>query len=88
MKCEPGYQPDSPLCAICSQGYFKQLRQCQKCEEPRVGLLVAVLLGTTALVLASVLLLYRFRKYLTRSFFALFKILVAFLTIVLTIDTQ
>ena len=88
MLCREGYKPNSPLCAICSEGYYKQLRRCVKCEEPKIGLLVAAVLGVAVAVAAGAFLLYRLRKYLTRSLLALFKILVAFLTIVMTIDTQ
>ena len=88
MSCREGYKADSALCAICSEGYYKQLRRCVKCEDPQIGSLVAAVLGVAVAVAAGAFLLYRLRKYLTRSLLALFKILVAFLTIVMTIDTQ
>ena len=88
MSCQEGYQADSALCAICSEGYYKQLRRCVKCEEPQIALLVGTVVGVAVAVTAGAFLLFKMKQYLTRSLLALFKILIAFLTIVMTIDTQ
>jgi hypothetical protein len=43
MKCKIGFEPDSPLCAICSPGYRLVGGDCKECEEPRWGLLMLLL---------------------------------------------
>jgi hypothetical protein len=32
MECKVGYQPLSPLCAVCSDGYVLKRRQCVECK--------------------------------------------------------
>ena len=89
MACKEGYQKDAPLCALCEPGWFKKLSTCQKCEDP---LWVEIVLAGFALFVGILLLLrssYKHRKVLSSSgAFTYFKILVAFVTVSSTIDTQ
>jgi hypothetical protein len=34
MQCKDGYR--GPLCAVCAKGYFRQLRDCVPCKEPKI----------------------------------------------------
>ena len=70
MKCEAGYKPDSPLCAVCDEGYYRQIFDCFECKEVRwaefSGFLVAVLaLGVCRTCSTGVIL--RWSKYESRT---------------------
>jgi hypothetical protein len=44
MECGVGYDPHSPLCAVCTDSYLLQIRKCAKCDEPNVtGIVIFVL---------------------------------------------
>ena len=89
MKCKEGFVEDAPLCAICKPGYIKQLRKCDACEEPRFDLMAvsAVFLG-----LGVIIILYIAKKYgpflRHSSAVAHAKILVSFIMVAATVDTQ
>ena len=87
MSCQEGYERDSPLCAICSEGYFPQLRSCVPCKSPQIWQLVLVVLVLTLVV---VLLMHTYRKWSDRvnGLFPYMKVLISFVTIVSTLDTQ
>ena len=59
-----------------------------KCEEPRIAALVVVFFAVMTAVVVCVFLLHRYRKYFTQTVLTHLKILVGFLTLVMTINTQ
>jgi hypothetical protein len=87
MACKTGYT--GPICAVCEDGYFKSVRDCVPCEEPRFGALFCFILAFIVFACVCLLILRKYRRYLKRvSAFSHLKILVSFLTIVLTMETQ
>ena len=87
MECKEGYKPDSPLCALCDDGYFASLRECIECKEPQYALLVVFVVVMALVVMGVVCVFYRFSHYLSPTLMTHFKILVGFVTILATIDT-
>ena len=87
MSCQKGYEANSTLCAVCSEGYFSQLRSCAPCKSPRVWQLVVVVL---VLILVVGLLGHTYRKWADRldALLPYVKVLVSFITIVSTLETQ
>ena len=87
MSCQEGYEADFPLCAVCSAGYFPQLRSCVPCKSPRVWQLVLVVV---VLVMVVGLLMHTYRKWEEKldGLFPYMKVLVSFITIVSTLETQ
>ena len=87
MECKTGYH--GPLCAVCDEGWFPQTRECVECQEPRLAYFAFVFLGVVAAGVAAILML---RKHLSllryASAFAIVKIFIAFVTVVLTVNTQ
>eukprot|EP00935_MAST-01C_sp_MAST-1C-sp1_P002767 g2767.t1 len=88
MRCKDGYE--GPLCAICSEGYFPQLRKCTDCGGSGPSLASVAFFGVSLLcVLSLVVTVYRHRRFLASTgVFAHVKILVSFATIMLTVDRQ
>jgi hypothetical protein len=62
MECKPGFT--GPLCALCSDGYFKSIRDCARCENARIGELVGSVLGMGALIMLVVFFARKYRRYL------------------------
>ena len=87
MACKVGYDPDSPLCAVCSSGYFLQLRSCERCDEPRVGALVGAVAAAAVAAAAAAYASRRYGHYF-RGLLVHVKILASFFAVVATIDTQ
>eukprot|EP00935_MAST-01C_sp_MAST-1C-sp1_P001343 g1343.t1 len=88
MRCKDGYE--GPLCATCSEGYFPQLRKCTDCGGAGPSLASVAFFGVSLLcVLGLVVAVYRHRRFLASTgVFAHVKILVSFVTIMLTVDRQ
>jgi hypothetical protein len=87
MQCKKGYE--GMLCAVCSSGYSKKLRECKECNSR--DLLGASLLLMGLLLAAMLLLAVAWRHHhLLESLnvFAYIKILVSFVTVASTLDTQ
>jgi hypothetical protein len=89
MKCKPGFAPAAPLCAVCAEGYWKQLRDCFPCEKPKMGWMAGMLVAG----LVAVFIVYRFlRKYhrflLHSNIIPHAKILISFVMVAGTVDTQ
>eukprot|EP00935_MAST-01C_sp_MAST-1C-sp1_P001179 g1179.t1 len=88
MECKDGYH--GPLCAVCNEGSFLQLRACKVCEGSGPSS------ASTALFIVSLLIIIglaatvvRHRRFLASTgVFAHVKILVTFTTIMLTVDRQ
>ena len=51
-SCEAGYE--GPLCAVCSDGYYKKLKKCKLC--PTKGWMIGQLVIIVALVMLLVIL--------------------------------
>ena len=69
------------MCALCSNGYFKSLRDCNRCEHPRVGAVIGVIV---AVLMIAVVVRVNLRRY-SRSLglsntFAHLKVVVSFVT--------
>jgi hypothetical protein len=91
MACKVGYAPHSPLRAVCDKGYFQKLRACSKCGgDSRLSpAAIAMFVGTLIVAMYFVCFLYRHRRFLASTdSFAHVKILVAFATVVITVDSQ
>ena len=59
--CQPNYE--GPMCAVCSEGYFSNGAECDRCEEPNLTSftpLIAALCTFVVLLLASVCVVRRF----------------------------
>jgi hypothetical protein len=87
MRCKPGFE--GPLCALCADGFFQHMRQCNPCAATRYYLLALFIVGV--LVLFAIVLrgAYRIRHYLYRmNFFSHFKIIVSFVTLISTMEHQ
>jgi hypothetical protein len=65
MECKLGY--GGPLCALCSDGYFKSVRDCALCERVRIGELAALLFGALALIALLMFLARKYHRYLDRA---------------------
>ena len=67
MECKEGF--GGPLCAVCHEGYFKSIRDCKRCESPRVGTLavVAFVLGLIVLVTLLLFLSWRYPHYIDNA---------------------
>ena len=90
MACKVGFKPDSPICAVCDEGYFPQLRTCKECggSGPSVAI-IALFVVALLVVLGLVAMVVRHRRFLASTgAFAHAKILVSFATIMLTVDSQ
>ena len=88
MACKAGYRNDSALCAVCDEGYFLQLRKCRECREPQwptLGTIAAVIVVAAA---AAAWFYAKYGSYLSPTLLTHFKIMVASVTILSTMDTQ
>jgi hypothetical protein len=65
MECKPGYS--GTLCALCSKGYFKSVRDCARCERVRIRELVACVLGVLMLIALLLLLAQKYNRYIDRG---------------------
>jgi hypothetical protein len=83
-----GYRKLSPLCAICDDGYFEQLRRCVECKQPHIATFVLFVLGLILVVFLVVYLFHRFGDLLTTEVSANLKITISWITIMSTINTQ
>ena len=88
MKCKEGYNSSSPLCAVCDEGYFAQLRSCVKCKDPHIGALALFVLGMLLVVALVMYFFHRHSHLVTDEVVTNLKITVSFLTIVSTINNQ
>eukprot|EP00935_MAST-01C_sp_MAST-1C-sp1_P000111 g111.t1 len=88
MVCKDGYE--GPLCAVCSKGYFPQLRKCTDCGGSGPSLAAVALFSVSLLFVCGLaVMVYRHRRFLTSTgIFAHVKILVSFATVLLTVDRQ
>ena len=86
MECKPGYE--GPLCAVCSEEYYEQLRGCVECKDPHTAGLAVFILGLVLFISIIVYLLRRYGHFITNEVAANFKITVSFVTTVSTISTQ
>ena len=88
MECKEGYDPASPLCAVCSPGYFTRLRTCVACQGFLVAEFALLVVGL-AVVVAVVVYICQFHAHvITGEVLANLKIMVSFFTIALTMDSQ
>jgi hypothetical protein len=62
MECEPGYT--GPLCALCSDGYFRAVRDCNLCESMKIGNLIGVVLVLLVLIATVMYFSRKYRRYL------------------------
>jgi hypothetical protein len=88
MECKEGYH--GPLCAVCDEGWFLQLRSCNDCGGSGAGAATIVLfVAAVFVVIGLAVTVARHRRFLASTgIFAHVKILVAFVTIMLTVDRQ
>jgi hypothetical protein len=87
MKCKKGFV--GPLCALCAPEYFKALRGCKHCEKPRGSAIAWLIAGAVTLAAVAKLALQWYRHLLSRAnTFAHLKIVVSFITVVVTLDSQ
>jgi hypothetical protein len=86
MQCKPGFY--GPLCAICEDKHYEQLGNCVECSNPRfVAIFLFLLSGLVGLVLLRFLYKYR-HVVIAMQVGANLKILVSFITVVSTVNTQ
>ena len=86
--CSQGYEPSSPLCAVCADGYHAQLRKCVQCEEPHVAALVLFVVGLVVAAVVAVRVVRRHAHVLTGEVVANVKVLVSFVTLVSTVGSH
>jgi hypothetical protein len=109
MECKQGYR--GPLCAVCNDGYFQSIKDCVRCEKPKVDVMVALVAIVLALLCTCLHFVSQYRRYLARvNAFARksslqnahrtsrsnhlrlhssdLKVLVSFVTVALTLNTQ
>jgi len=90
MKCREGYKVDAPLCAICDEGYYMQMRDCHACGD---SFRVTAFLTMLAIMLIALGLLcrlvLRYWWLLGRSStMSHAKILISFVTVLISVDVQ
>ena len=86
MQCKPGFY--GPLCAICEEDYYEQLGNCVECSKPRFMAMFLFVLGIL-IVLVFLRFLYKYRHVvIAMQVGANLKILVSFITVVSTVNTQ
>ena len=91
MKCEAGYKSDSPLCAVCDAGYYRQIFDCFECKEVRWAEFSGFLVVVLALVLFLCWLAHKYRRLLELSLqgaMAHVKIVISFFAVLLSVDVQ
>eukprot|EP00935_MAST-01C_sp_MAST-1C-sp1_P001728 g1728.t1 len=88
MMCKDGYE--GPLCAVCSEGYFPQLRSCTDCGKSGPGWAsIAFFCVSLLCVIGLVVMVYKHHRFLASTgVFSHVKILVSFATVMLTVDRQ
>jgi hypothetical protein len=91
MVCKLGYE--GPMCAVCSEGYFQSMRSCTRCEKAKiealVGALVGVIVGGLLLMASAAWVVQRYMHSLVMAHaFAHLKVVVSFITVAVTLDTQ
>lgn len=79
MKCKEGFEAESPLCALCAPGYYKQLRGCKKCEKPRWGDLAVFAVGALVLLILFVVSMRKFGHLMSKEATSHLKICVRYL---------
>jgi hypothetical protein len=80
MECKDGYT--GPMCAVCDHGYFKSIRDCARCDKPRVVAIICFVLGIVTLTTLAAFLTHKFRRHLEHAFaFSHLKVVVSFLTV-------
>ena len=86
MQCKPGFY--GPLCAICEEDHYEQLGNCMECSKPRFMAIFLFILGIL-IVLVFLRFLYKYRHVvIAMQVGANLKILVSFITVVSTVNTQ
>ena len=89
MKCNEGYRPDSPLCAVCAEGYSRQIRDCFACQETRYEYLALCATGFVIFLVLISLCAKRYWAMLTKSTtMAHMKIIISFVTVIISVDVQ
>jgi hypothetical protein len=89
MRCKEGFAAGSPLCALCKKGYFRSFRDCVRCEQPRFGVMAGVVTGAFAVIVAMRFIVRRYHRCLSlTSVFAHLKVLISFVSIAATLDSQ
>eukprot|EP00935_MAST-01C_sp_MAST-1C-sp1_P002324 g2324.t1 len=90
MKCRDGYKDDSPLCALCAEGYFMQMRDCHECgDSVRIGAFFGVLATMIFVLLLLCRLVLRYWRLLARSTtMSHMKILISFIVVLTSVDVQ
>jgi hypothetical protein len=89
MQCTEGYDPLAPLCAVCSPGYFSQMRSCVRCSRVYIGAAVGGVVMVIAVFLVVASQVWKYRERLSKKHtFAHIKIFVSFITVARTLDTQ
>jgi hypothetical protein len=87
MVCKAGFV--GPLCAVCQEGHFKSTRDCKRCKHPRFGPIVGLVVGLLLTVAAIRSWVKRYGRYLHRAgAFSHLKVVVSFVTVATTLDTQ
>jgi hypothetical protein len=77
------------MCALCSNGYFKSLRDCNRCEHPRVGAVIGVIVAVLMIAVVVRVTLRRYSRSLgLANTFAHLKVIVSFVTVAATLDSQ
>jgi hypothetical protein len=64
MECKQGYR--GPLCAVCNDGYFQSIKDCVRCEKPKVDVMVALVAIVLALLCTCLHFVSQYRRYLAR----------------------
>jgi hypothetical protein len=78
MACKPGYE--GPLCAVCSEGFVKSLRECKQCSKPSLASVAIVAASTVALLATLALLMRKYRRSIDeQALWSHAKILISFL---------
>jgi hypothetical protein len=86
MQCKPGFY--GPLCAICEDDHYEQLGNGVECSNPRFMAIFLFVLGIL-IVLVFLRFLYKYRHVvIAMQVGANLKILVSFITVVSTVNTQ
>jgi hypothetical protein len=87
MECKAGYVKDAPLCSLCEVGFAMQVRRCVECEEPQYWAAALLVVGLASFIAAAAALLRKNARFLESSnVFAHVKILVGFVTVVVTVN--
>ena len=65
MECKMGYE--GPLCALCQAGFFKSIRECIPCENPRIAAVAGFFAATVFVAAVLFIFIRKYRRYLQRA---------------------